>query len=74
MQKAIRRLTPKENYDRVYRIRRASQLAVQHKELPKAMWTTDKQDVPYLTAIVLQIKAEQKEKERLDSLEVIKSH
>ncbi len=36
---ALRRLTPKETYDRVYRIRRATQCSYQHKLLPKAEWT-----------------------------------
>lgn len=36
---ALSRLTEREQYDRAYRIRVASQLSVLHKELPKADWT-----------------------------------
>ncbi|KAI5927021.1 cytochrome b-c1 complex subunit 7 [Camillea tinctor] len=72
--KAIQRLSPKESYDRVYRIRRAYQCSVSHKLLPKDQWTKPEEDVPYLSPILEQIKAEHKEKEALDSLTVIKSH
>lgn len=33
------RLSPKESYDRIYRIRRAVQCSIQHKNLPKEDWT-----------------------------------
>ena len=39
MQLALKRLSPKETYDRVFRIRRATQCSYQHKLLPKADWT-----------------------------------
>lgn len=39
VQLALKRLTPKETYDRVYRIRRATQCSYQHKLLAKADWT-----------------------------------
>jgi ubiquinol-cytochrome c reductase subunit 7 len=39
MQMSLKRLTPQEGYDRVYRIRRAIQLSYQHKLLPKSEWT-----------------------------------
>lgn len=39
MQLALKRLTPKETYDRVFRIRRATQCSYQHKLLPKSDWT-----------------------------------
>lgn len=35
MIKALKRLSPQESYDRVYRIRRAMQCSVTHKLLPK---------------------------------------
>ncbi|KEZ38748.1 hypothetical protein SAPIO_CDS10778 [Scedosporium apiospermum] len=73
-QLALKRLSPKESYDRVYRIRRAVQLSITHKILPKEQWTKVEDDKPYLQPIIDQIKAEIKEKEALDSMEVIKSH
>lgn len=36
---ALRRLSPKESYDRIYRIRRSVQCSYQHKLLPKDQWT-----------------------------------
>jgi hypothetical protein len=36
---ALKRLPPKEAYDRVYRLRRAIQCSVTHKLLPKDQWT-----------------------------------
>lgn len=40
VQIAIRRLSSQESYDRIYRIRRATQCSYQHKLLPKEDWTT----------------------------------
>ncbi len=36
---AIKRLTPAEQYDRAYRLKRACQASVLHKPLPKEQWT-----------------------------------
>ncbi|AEO63592.1 48c699bd-673a-43c3-abb5-b4cd75e840ea [Thermothielavioides terrestris] len=72
--KALRRLPPKESYDRVYRIRRATQLSLQHKILPRSEWTKPEEDVPYLTPILEQLAAEAKEREALDTMTVLKKH
>lgn len=74
VQLALKRLSPKESYDRVYRIRRAFQLSLQHKLLPKNQWTKPEEDKPYLTPIIAEIKKELKEKADLDSLTVLKKH
>jgi ubiquinol-cytochrome c reductase subunit 7 len=71
---ALKRLPPKQLYDRVYRIRRATQLSITHKLLPKADWTKPEDDVPYLGPLIAQIEAEIKEREDLDTLTVLKSH
>ena len=117
-QLALKRLSDKESYNRVYRIRRAMQLSLSHKILPKEQWTTgeevsclfpclfpcpchfdapppaavrgrgrgsahvlvraaaddENQDVPYISPILEQIKAEQKEKAELDTIEVLPKH
>lgn len=39
MQIALKRLSAKESYDRIYRIRRSVQCSYQHKLLPKDQWT-----------------------------------
>ncbi|KAI1817354.1 cytochrome b-c1 complex subunit 7 [Poronia punctata] len=72
--KALSRLPPQEAYDRVYRIRRAVQCSVSHKLLPKDQWTKPEEDVPYLTPILAQVRAQEAEKAALDSLSVIKPH
>ncbi|KAI2638912.1 putative ubiquinol--cytochrome-c reductase [Hypomontagnella submonticulosa] len=72
--KALKRLPPKEAYDRVYRLRRAFQCSTAHQLLPKEEWTKPEEDVPYLQPLIDQITAEEKEKHALDSLTIIKNH
>ncbi|GAO19493.1 uncharacterized protein UV8b_00409 [Ustilaginoidea virens] len=71
---ALKRLSPKESYDRIYRIRRSVQCSYQHKLLPKDQWTKSSEDTPYLTDIINQVEAELAEKDALDSMTVIKRH
>ncbi|KAI0470712.1 cytochrome b-c1 complex subunit 7 [Xylariaceae sp. FL0804] len=70
--KALKRLPPQVQYDRVYRLRRATQCSVVHKLLPKTQWTKPEEDVPYLSPVIETLKAEEKEKEDLDSLTISK--
>ncbi|KAI1211767.1 14 kDa subunit of cytochrome bd ubiquinol oxidase [Annulohypoxylon truncatum] len=72
--KALKRLPPKEAYDRVYRLRRAFQCSTTHKLLPKEEWTKETDDVPYLQPLIDQIHAEEKERNALDSMTVIRNH
>ncbi|KAK7969625.1 hypothetical protein PG996_001934 [Apiospora saccharicola] len=72
--KALKRLPPQEAYDRVYRLRRAVQCSVGAKILPKDQWTKPEEDTPYLKPLIEQLKAEEKEKEDLDSLTIVKNH
>lgn len=58
----------------MYRIRRAFQLSLQHKLLPKEQWTKDADDVPYLSPIIVEIQKELAEKDALDSLTPLKKH
>ncbi|KXJ90795.1 cytochrome b-c1 complex subunit 7 [Microdochium bolleyi] len=71
---ALKRLPPQDSYDRVYRLRRAFQCSITHKLLPKEEWTKPEEDQPYLVPIIEQIKAENKEREALDSLTIVKNH
>ncbi|KAI1439283.1 14 kDa subunit of cytochrome bd ubiquinol oxidase [Xylaria sp. CBS 124048] len=71
---ALKRLPPQEVYDRVYRLRRAIQCSVTHKLLPRDQWTKPEEDIPYLSPIIAQIRAAEKEKQDLDSMTVIKTH
>lgn len=72
--KALSRLPAKDNYDRIYRLRRATQLSLQHKLLPKSEWTKPEEDTPYLSPLIAQIRAEEAEKEALDTLAPIPRH
>ncbi|PHH77342.1 hypothetical protein CDD80_713 [Ophiocordyceps camponoti-rufipedis] len=74
VQIALKRLSPKEAYDRVYRLRRSTQLSYQHKLLPKEQWTKPEEDTPYLRPLVEQVEAELAEKNAFDSMEVFKKH
>ncbi|CAK7222697.1 Cytochrome b-c1 complex subunit 7, mitochondrial [Sporothrix curviconia] len=74
VQQAIKRLPAQENYDRIFRMRRAVQLSLQHKLLPKDQWTKPEDDTPYLLPLIQEIEAEIKERHELDTIEIIKSH
>ncbi|GAB1741284.1 hypothetical protein D0869_08637 [Hortaea werneckii] len=68
VQQALKRLSPKEAYDRVFRMRRAFQCSLSHQLLPKAEWTKTNDDYPYLQPIIREITAEQTEREDLESM------
>ncbi|OAA34366.1 ubiquinol-cytochrome C reductase-like protein [Metarhizium rileyi] len=71
---ALRRLSSKETYDRIYRIRRSVQCSYQHKLLPRDQWTKSEEDTPYLRDIIAQVETELAEKDALDSMSVSKRH
>ncbi|BCS00809.1 ubiquinol--cytochrome-c reductase subunit 7 [Aspergillus luchuensis] len=70
VQKALKRLPPKEAYDRVFRIRRAFQCSISHTLLPAAEQTKPEEDVEYLSPIIREIEKEKQEREDLDALVV----
>lgn len=70
MQKAISRLTEREQYDRSYRLRVASQLSILHKELPKEQWTKPDDDVRYITPLIKEIEKENQERIAWDTAKV----
>ncbi|KAI9651485.1 MAG: Cytochrome b-c1 complex subunit 7 [Trizodia sp. TS-e1964] len=65
---ALKRLPPKEAYDRVFRLRRAFQCSLAHQLLPADQHTPPDEDVPYLSKIIAEIEAEKKERADLDNL------
>ncbi|KAK9478130.1 ubiquinol-cytochrome C reductase complex 14kD subunit-domain-containing protein [Lipomyces japonicus] len=71
IKKAINRLEPKEYYDRVFRIRRAHQLSLQHQLLPKDQQLKPEEDIRYLTPYILEAEAEARERQYFDNLTVI---
>ncbi|KAJ7098115.1 ubiquinol-cytochrome-c reductase complex subunit 6 [Mycena belliarum] len=72
VQKALTRLTPREAYDRAFRIKRASQADVLHVPLPREQWTKPEEDVRYLSPHVTQVEAEMQEREKWDTLTVMR--
>ncbi|GAM82834.1 hypothetical protein ANO11243_008200 [Dothideomycetidae sp. 11243] len=72
VQLALKRLPPKEAYDRVYRLRRAFQCSLSHQLLPPAEQTKASEDVEYLSPIIRQIESEKKERLDLDAMVVKK--
>jgi len=76
VQTALRRLTPREEYDRAYRLRVASQLSILHHPLPKEEQLTAEQDQRYLTPLIQEIINVDEERRLLDSavLEKPKRH
>ncbi|KAL3481582.1 cytochrome b-c1 complex subunit 7 [Aspergillus californicus] len=72
VQTAIKRLPPKEAYDRIFRIRRAFQCSISHTLLPVEEHTKPEEDVEYLSPIIREIEKENKEREDLDNLAVKK--
>ncbi|BCS29005.1 ubiquinol--cytochrome-c reductase subunit 7 [Aspergillus puulaauensis] len=70
VQTALKRLPPKEAYDRVFRIRRAFQCSISHTLLPVEEHTKPSEDVEYLSPIIREIEKENKEREDLDNLAV----
>ncbi|KAH6639771.1 cytochrome b-c1 complex subunit 7 [Boeremia exigua] len=69
---ALKRLSPQDAYDRVFRLRRAFQLSMSHQLLPKEEWTTNEQDFPYLTKYIEEIESEMAEREDLESMVITK--
>jgi len=68
VQKALKRLTPREAYDRVFRHRVAFQQSILHKNLPKDQWLPASEDKRYLSPIVEQVVKEDKERDDWDSM------
>ncbi|KAJ9623574.1 Cytochrome b-c1 complex subunit 7 [Taxawa tesnikishii (nom. ined.)] len=69
---ALKRLPPKEAYDRVFRMRRAFQCSLSHQLLPKEEQTKPEEDYPYLSPIIKEIEAERAEREDLEAMVIKK--
>ncbi|PBK77923.1 probable ubiquinol--cytochrome-c reductase [Armillaria ostoyae] len=70
VQRALGRLTPREQYDRTFRIKRASHTSVLHRPLPKEQWTPAEEDVRYLAPHVEEVVKEDTERAYWDNLTV----
>ncbi|KAK0522815.1 Cytochrome b-c1 complex subunit 7 [Tilletia horrida] len=74
VQKAIGRLSERESYDRAFRLRRAIQLSVIHRELPKEQWLNPAEDQRYLTPLVEEVNKEEDERAAWDTVKLEKKH
>ncbi|KAH9946311.1 ubiquinol-cytochrome-c reductase complex subunit 6 [Epithele typhae] len=70
VERAIARLTPRERYDRAFRMKRASQCSVLHEPLPKDQWTKPEEDVRYLTPHIEDVVREDQERAKWDTMAV----
>jgi len=70
MQTAIGRLTPREGYDRAFRLKRLHQLSLMHVTLPKEQWLDPKEDVRYLSPIVAEVHKADEERLMWDTMDV----
>ncbi|KAG4304141.1 hypothetical protein PORY_002505 [Pneumocystis oryctolagi] len=68
METALRRLPKPESYDRVYRLRVASQCSLTHTLLPEKQWVKAEDDVRYIGPILEEVVKEMNEKHDLDTL------
>ncbi|TIA89473.1 hypothetical protein E3P99_02049 [Wallemia hederae] len=70
MQKALGRLSPREEYDRAWRLRRAINQSIQHKDLPAEQWSEeDPAQQRYLTDRIEQVTTEYNERQLFDNPE-----
>ena len=79
---ALSRVPPLEQYDRVYRMRRAVQCSILQRDLPKDQWTTPenvrviigdlltKQDKRYVTPLLKEVQAADDERLAWDTMKV----
>ncbi|KAF9489821.1 14 kDa subunit of cytochrome bd ubiquinol oxidase [Pleurotus eryngii] len=72
VQRALSRLTPQQGYDRIFRIKRASQASVVHKPLPKDQWIKPEEDIRYLKPHVVEVAKEDSERQAWDHIVVAK--
>jgi ubiquinol-cytochrome c reductase subunit 7 len=68
VQRALQRLSKNEQYDRVFRLKRASQASVLHAPLSAREWTKAEEDVRYLKPHVEDVVKEDTERKMWDTL------
>ncbi|KAI0747894.1 ubiquinol-cytochrome-c reductase complex subunit 6 [Daedaleopsis nitida] len=70
VERAINRLTPREQYDRAFRFKRASHCAVLHDNLPREQWIKPSEDTRYLVNHVTEVEKEDNERRMWDNVDV----
>ncbi|CCM02872.1 uncharacterized protein FIBRA_04986 [Fibroporia radiculosa] len=68
VQRALTRLTPREHYDRQFRLKRASHCSVLHDILPKDQWIKAEEDVRYLKPHVESVEKEDLERKAWENM------
>ncbi|KAI0713224.1 ubiquinol-cytochrome-c reductase complex subunit 6 [Earliella scabrosa] len=72
VERALARLTPREHYDRAFRMKRSIQASIVHEDLPKEQWIKPEEDVRYLKPHVLEVEKEDKERRAWDTMDVVR--
>jgi len=70
VQRALNRLTSREQYDRAYRFKIAAQSSLLHKPLPKEQWVPASEDKRYLKPHVQEVVKENEERQVWDTMTV----
>ncbi|KAH7889783.1 cytochrome b-c1 complex subunit 7 [Phlebopus sp. FC_14] len=70
VQRGLARLTPREAYDRAYRMKVSLHQSVLHKPLPKEQWLAPKDDTRYLKPHIEAVIQEEEERAAWDSMTV----
>ncbi|KAH0830495.1 cytochrome b-c1 complex subunit 7 [Lanmaoa asiatica] len=70
MTSALGRLTPREAYDRAYRMKVSLHTSAVHKDLPKERWVSAKEDVRYLKPHIESVIKEDEERVAWDNMTV----
>ncbi|KAF9232142.1 cytochrome b-c1 complex subunit 7, partial [Melanogaster broomeanus] len=68
VQQALGRLTPREAYDRAYRMKMSLHTSALHKPLPKEQWVSAKDDVRYLKPHIEEVIKEEEERFTWDNM------
>lgn len=70
VQRALARLTPREAYDRAYRMKLSLHQSMLHKDLPKDQWVPAEEDVRYLKPHIEEVLKEEAERAAWDTMTV----
>jgi len=70
VQRALGRLTPREAYDRAYRMKLSLHASTLHKDLPNEQWVSAKDDVRYLKPHIESVLKENEERAAWDNMTV----
>ncbi|KAL4067545.1 cytochrome b-c1 complex subunit 7 [Scleroderma yunnanense] len=70
VQRALSRLTPRDAYDRAFRMKLSLHQSMLHKDLPKDQWLSPKDDVRYLKPHIQEVLKEEAERAAWDTMAI----